>query len=409
MKKEMLQKYAKAIANIGANPQKGQSVLLMASTEEWEFANMVTEELYKSGAGDVILRWSNQKNDVLKYKYQTEESLSHVRKEEEAAWQEMVDTLPCRVLLKSDDPDGLKNTPMEKVQKANQKRQKIYKPYRDAIDNLHQWVIAAVPSKEWAKKVFPQESEEEALEHLWREVLSACHIDENNDPVEAWKKHDDTLKTNAKKMTDYNFQYLTYKSPNGTDFKCSLLPDGIWCGGSANTKGNVVFVPNMPTEEVFTSPLRGHCEGTLVATRPLSYMGNLIENFSITFKDGKAVSCKAEKGQEILEKMISMDENAGYLGELALVPVDSPISNSNVLFYTTLFDENAACHVALGAGFSDCVKDFEKYTDKELFEKGINDSMIHVDFMIGCDTLEITGHTNDGKDITIFKNGNWAI
>ena len=409
MKKELLEKYARAIATIGANPKKGQPVILTAQADQWEFANMVTEELYKAGAGSISLKWECQKNSVLRYTYEDEDTLSCVHKYEEAQWQEMVDTLPCRVLLDSEDPDGLKNAPMEKVQRANQKRRKIYKPYRDAVDNLHQWVIAAVPSKEWAKKVYPNESDENALEHLWREILSSCHIDENSDPVEAWKKHNETLRTNAQKMTDYNFQYLTYKSPNGTDFKCELLPDGIWCGGSAKTKGNVEFSPNMPTEEVFTSPLRGKCEGTLTATKPLSYMGNLIENFSITFKDGKAVSCKAEKGQEILEKMISMDENAAYLGELALVPVDSPISRSNVLFYNTLFDENAACHVALGAGFNECVRDFEKYTEKELFEKGINDSIIHVDFMIGCDTLEITGHTNDGRDITVFKNGNWAI
>ncbi len=409
MKKELLQKYARAIAVIGANPQKGQPVMLFAQVEQWEFANMVTEELYKAGAGSIYLKWESQKNSVLKYIYEDEDTLSCVHKYEEAQWQEMVDTLPCRVFLDSEDPDGLKQAPMKKVQSVNQKRQKVYKPYSDAIDNLHQWVIAAVPSKEWAKKVFPKESEADAIEHLWKEILSACHIDEQSDPAERWKEHNQTLKSNAEKMTDYNFQYLTYKSPNGTDFRCSLLPDGIWCAGSAKTKAGVVFSPNLPTEEVFTSPLRGQCEGTLVATMPLSYMGNLIENFSITFKDGRAVSCKAEKGQEILEKMISMDENAGYLGELALVPVDSPISKSGVLFYTTLFDENAACHAALGAGFKECVRDFEKYNDKELFQKGINDSIIHVDFMIGCDTLEITGHTNDGRDIVVFKNGSWAI
>ena len=409
MNKSLLQKYAKAVATIGANPKKGQSVLLMAETEEAEFANMVTEELYKAGAGDVILKWQNQKNDVLKYKYRTEEGLSQVRPSEEAAWKEMADTLPCRVFLDSSDPDGLKDAPMEKVQKANQKRNKIYKPYRDAIDNLHQWVIVSVPSYEWAKKVFPNESAEDALEHLWREVLTACHIEEDKDPVEEWKKHNATLKANAKKMSDLDFEYLSYKSPNGTDFKCELIPHALWCGGGAETKDGTAFQPNMPTEEVFTSPLKGHCEGTLVATRPLSYMGNLIENFSITFKDGKAVSCKAERGQEILEKMIAMDENAGYLGELAIVPVDSPISNSNVLFYTTLYDENAACHVALGAGFDECIRDFDKYTHEEIMAMGINDSMIHVDFMVGCESLEIVGHTRDGKDITVIKNGDWAI
>ena len=207
-----------------------------------------------------------------------------------------------------------------------------------------------------------------------------------------------------------DLDYLHYESKNGTDFKCWLIPGGKWHGGCDTLPANnVSYNPNMPSEEVFTSPMRGKCEGTLVATLPLSYQGNLIDKFSVTFKDGKAVSVKAEQGQELLEHMIKMDEGACMLGELALVPDDSPISNSSILFYNTLFDENAACHVALGAGFNETIPGFDKMSNEELKEKGINDSIIHVDFMVGSKELNVTGYTRDGKKVQIFKNGNWAI
>ena len=214
----------------------------------------------------------------------------------------------------------------------------------------------------------------------------------------------------AAAANNLDLEYLHYSAPNGTDFTCWLIPGSRWVGGCETLKTTgVEFNPNMPSEEVFTSPLRGKCEGTLVATLPLSYQGVLINSFSVDFKDGKAVAVHADEHQELLERMIKMDENACMLGELALVPADSPISNSGVLFYNTLFDENAACHVALGRGFNETLNGFEDMSDQEIKDAGVNDSMIHVDFMIGCKELNITGHTRDGRDIAIFKDGNWSI
>jgi len=210
-------------------------------------------------------------------------------------------------------------------------------------------------------------------------------------------------------LNNYHFDYLHYKGTNGTDFKCWLIPEAKWMGGGDNLKDGTFYNPNMPTEEVFTSPMKGKCEGTLVSSMPLSYQGNLIDKFSVTFEKGKAISCKAQQGEELLKKMIAMDDGACMLGELALVPVDSPISNSGILYYNTLYDENAACHVALGRGFSNVIEGYEDMTLEETYEMGINNSIIHVDFMIGCKELQINGYTKDGQEVAVFKDGNWSI
>ena len=320
-----------------------------------------------------------------------------------------VDQLPARIHIESADPDGLKGVSVPKMQKAQAARSTVLRPYRKAIDNKHQWTIIAVPSKKWAKKVFPGERASAAVEKLWQAILNAVRVTEDNDPEAAWAQHNATLQEKSQKLNDLQLDYLHYQAPNGTDFKCWLIPGAKWGGGGASILDGTFHNPNMPTEEVFTSPMRGRCEGTLVSTMPLSYQGNLIRNFSVTFENGRAVSCQAEQGQDLLEKMIHMDEGAAMLGELALVPYDSPISQSGILYYNTLFDENAACHVALGFGFPECVEGFDQMSEEELKEKGINDSIIHVDFMIGCKDLSITGYTREGKAVQIFKNGNWAI
>lgn len=409
MKKTILRKYARLAVRKGVNLKKGQGCAIYAQVEQHEFAEMVAEEAYRAGAKWVQVFWQDQAVRKLDLRHQTVTQLSRVEEWEKVQQQMFVDQLPARIHISSEDPDGLKGVSVPKMQKAQAARSTVLRPYRKAIDNKHQWTIIAVPSKKWAKKVFPGVRASVAEEKLWEAILQTVRVTPDNDPEAAWDQHNATLQEKSEKLNALDLDYLHYTAPNGTDFKCWLIPGAKWGGGGAAILDGTFYNPNMPTEEVFTSPLKGKCEGTLVSTMPLSYQGNLIDQFSITFENGRAVSCKAQQGQELLEKMLHMDEGASMLGELALVPHDSPVSNTGILFYNTLFDENAACHVALGFGFPECVEGFESMTDQELQEKGVNDSIIHVDFMIGSKDLDITGYTRDGKAVQIFKNGNWAI
>ena len=404
----VLRRYAQLIAVTGANVQPGQSVIIRCDVKQSDFAALVAEACYDCGAGKVRVDWTFQPLTKLTYNRRTLESLSTVEDWKKAQLQEMVDELPARIYIMSEDPDGLQGMDMEKMQAVNRAVYPITKPYSDAIENRTQWTIAAVPSPEWARKVFPDLSGADAVAKLWDAILQTVHITEDNDAIEAWKRHNANFDAHSAWLNAQKFDSITYKSANGTDFRAELIPEGQWCGGSEDTIGGVVFNPNMPTEEIFTTPMRGKAEGTLVSTKPLSWNGQLIENFSITFRDGKAVSWQAEKGQELLDKMINMDEGASRLGELALVPVSSPISQSGILFYETLFDENASCHVALGRGFNDCIEGYKTRTDEECKALGVNESMIHVDFMVGAPDLCITGWKN-GVPTPIFVNGEWAV
>ncbi len=408
MDKNKLKSYARLIAGSGLNVQKGQRVVIQCGLDQPEFVAMVVEECYKFGAESVTVKWSYMPVSKLNYIYRSLETLSEVTDIEKAEWQSRVDHLSCLLWLDSDDPDGLSGTDNEKISKANMARYPIIKPYRDALENKYQWCIAAVPGKEWARKVFPDLSAEEAVEKLWEAILYTSRVTE--EPVKEWDRHNATLAKRCEFLNKYKFDRLEYKSSNGTDFTVGLNQKGIFCGGGETTLGaGVYFNPNIPTEEVFTTPMRGRADGKVVATKPLSYQGKLIENFWIEFKDGKAVKVGAEKNQDLLEKMIAMDEGAAYLGEVALIAYNSPINNTDILFYNTLFDENASCHLALGRGFNNCLENYEQYTNEQCRELGVNNSMIHVDFMIGSKDMSIVGITTDGKRVQIFKNGNWAF
>lgn len=408
MDKTKLEKYAKLIAGSGLNVQKGQKVVIQCGLDQPDFVTMVVEECYKLGAASVIVKWSHMPVTKLNYTYRTLETLSTVTPVERAEWQSRVDELSCLLWLDSDDPDGLSGTDNEKISKANMARYPVIKPYRDAIENKYQWCIAAVPGREWAKKVFPDLPVEEAVEKLWEAILYTSRV--SDEPVKEWETHNATLAKRCEFLNKYKFDRLEYKSSNGTDFTVGLNPKGIFCGGGETTLGaNVYFNPNIPTEEVFTTPMRGRADGKVVATKPLSYQGKLIENFWFEFKDGKVVKLGAEKNRDLLEKMVSMDEGAAYLGEVALIAYKSPINDTGILFYNTLFDENASCHLALGRGFNNCLEDYEQYTNEQCRELGVNNSMLHVDFMLGSADMSIVGVTADGKRVQIFKNGNWAF
>ena len=407
MKKTVMRSYAKLIVRVGANVQKGQEVRVFASLDQPEFIKMLVEECYKAGASRVTVDWNYPELTKLAARYMKLRDLSETREWEKARMQDMVDHLPVRIFIESEDPDGLRGI-NPKYFKAFAARIKISKPYRDAIDNKHQWCIAAVPGEAWAKKVHPELSKRAAVEQLWRDILYTARAD-GEDPIADWEEHNRDLKARSKYLNDLHLRELRYHSANGTDFKVGLIPTAEFHAGRDTTMQGVVYDPNMPTEEVFTSPDRRTAEGIVYATKPLSYQGQLIENFSVRFEKGRAVEVKAEKGQDVLEQIISMDEGCHYLGECALVPKESPIHQSGLLFYNTLFDENAACHLALGFGFDECVKGFENMTKEELYEIGVNDAGNHTDFMIGSDDLSIDGVDEHGNVHPIFRNGTWAF
>ena len=408
VKKELLQEYAKVVANIGARVQKGEIVIIRPQLDQPEFVTMVDEECYKAGAKEVIVRWSHDQISRLHYKYQTVSNLGKVDMISLAQYKYMVKYLPTVIHIISEDPDAMKGINQMKIAKAQQRIYPKIKKYIDDAEGKYKWTIAAVPGKAWAKKVFPQLSEEEAMDKLWEAILHTARIEENKG-VQNWEEHNNILVSKREKLINMRLKALHYKASNGTDFHVELDPNRKWGAGIETAPNKGEYNPNMPTEEVFTSPMMGKCEGKLVASLPLSYNGELIEDFSISFKDGKVSEVKARKNQKLLEQMVSMDEGASMLGEVALVPFESPINESGILFYNTLFDENAVCHVALGMGFRELVPNSEGMTTEELKAIGLNDSMIHVDFMIGTRDLDIVGEDEKGNKIQIFKNGTWAF
>ncbi len=403
----LLRKYAELIVRTGANVRPGQTVQLTASVEQHRFAALVIEACYRAGAKKVNVNWTCDAQNRLNYLYADEEVLSRVLPWEEEKARQMTEDLPCRIFIESEDPDALAGIDPQKLSAVTRRRGSVLKPYRDAIEGKHQWVIAAHPSEKWAKKCFPDA--EDAEDRLWDAILATVRVTEDNDPEAEWRAHTGFIEQKAAWLNAQGFSALRYSSANGTDFTVSLIPEAKWEGaGAVNSTNGAFYIPNMPTEEIFTSPMAGRCEGTLVAVKPLSWNGQLIEDFSVIFRDGKAVSCRAAKGQELLERMIRMDEGACMLGEVALVPKESPVNRCGFLFYETLFDENACCHCALGMGFKEVLPGGDDLTMAEARAKGINDSVIHVDFMIGADDLSIDGIRPDGTAVPVFRNGTWA-
>ena len=408
MNKTRLRKYANLIARCGVNVQKGQEVVINAGLDQPEFVKMVVEECYKAGAKDVSVDWHYQPLTKTHVRYCSDKVLATVEKWQIERLEHRAEILPCMIHLISDDPDGLAGINQKKMAKSMAARSKIIKPIRTKMENKYQWCIAAVPGKEWAKKVFPGERASVAIEKLWEAILSTSRV--NDDPIEAWRQHNENLAAKCEYMNSLGIKELKYKSASGTDFRVGLLPNAIFMAGGEETLGRGVYYnPNIPSEELFTSPRRGDADGIVYSSRPLSYGGELIDEFWIRFEGGRAVEVGAKKNEALLREMIAMDEGASYLGEVALVPYSSPIRESGLLFYNTLFDENAACHLALGRGFTNVIRGYENYTEKELHEMGINDSFMHEDFMIGTEDMDITAVCEDGREIAIFRGGEWAF
>ncbi len=408
MNKTRLKKYARLIAKCGVNVQKGQDVIIAAELDCPEFVKMLVDECYKAGARKVSVDWSYQPLTKLHVRYCSEKVLSTLEDWQIEKWEHQAKTLPCKIYLTSEDPDGLAGMNQRKFAKTAAARSKIIKPIRNKMENKYQWCIAAVPGSGWAKKVFPTLRTSVAIEKLWEAILDTSRVHE--DPIEEWRLHNENLAKKCEYLNGLNIKKLHYKASNGTDFTVGLIPDALFCAGGEEAQGSgIYFNPNIPSEEAFTSPDKDTAEGIVYSSLPLSYGGQLIENFSMKFEKGKVVEVKAEKNEELLREMIAMDPGAAYLGEVALVPYSSPIRESGILFYNTLFDENAACHLAIGRGFTNVLKDYDKYTEEEAHAKGINDSITHVDFMIGTKDLSIVAVTEDGKEVKIFENGNWAF
>ena len=408
MNKKRLRKYAELIAKVGANVQKGQNVIIAAELDQPEFVEMLVAECYKRGAKRVFVDFMHQPLTKYAVRYCSEKVLGSLEDWQIQKWEWQADTLPAKIYLLSEDPDGLKGINQKKFAKANAARSKVIKPIRDKMENKYQWCIAAVPGKDWAKKVFPGVRSSVAVEKLWEAILDTARV--YDDPIAEWNTHNENLKKRCDHLNSLGIKELHYTASNGTDLRIGLNPEALFMGGGEFLmNSDVYFNPNIPTEEAYTSPMKGKAEGIVYSSMPLSHDGQLVDKFWFRFEGGKIVDLGAECGKEVLTEMINMDEGAAYLGEVALVPYSSPIRKSGILFYNTLFDENAACHLAIGRGFTNVLKNFENYTEEEAHKLGVNDSIIHVDFMIGTADLSITGKTENGTEIKIFENGEWCF
>lgn len=408
MNKQIYETYAKLAVQVGINLEKGQDVCIYGSTNVTEFVKEIVKECYERGARSVRVEWSCDEISKMHYLYQDTEVLSEVTKWQEEKAKYQAETLPCKIHIMDKDPEAFAGIDLQKMAQVRKAQMAVLKKYRDMADNRDQWLIVAVPSEGWAKKVFPGLDGKEAVDKLWEAIIKTMRMD-CEDPVAAWEAHVANILDKCEKLNAMNLDYLTYKSANGTNLKVKLQPNHVWLGARETNMLGRSFTANMPTEEVFTMPKRDGVDGVVVSTKPLSLNGQLVENFTVTFKDGKAVDVKAEKGLEVLETMLDMDESSRHLGEVALVPYNSPINETGLIFFNTLFDENACCHFAFGFAFKNNIKGYETMSEEDFKEVGFNDSVNHVDFMVGSPDLSIIGYDFEGKSYEIFKDGLWAI
>ena len=406
--KENLENYAELAVKVGVNVQPGQTLVVNTTLEGAELVRIIVRKAYEIGARNVIVNWNDDIVNRTKFELAPDEIFNEYPEWRAKETIELSENGAAFLSVISSSPDLLKNVKRERIansQKASGMALKKWRQYMQS-DKIS-WSIVAVPSQAWADKVFPDEAEENRIEKLWDAIFTATRADVDQ-PVEAWKKHDDTLHEKVDYLNEKNYQKLHYTAP-GTDLTIELPEKHLWVGaGSINEKGHS-FMANMPTEEVFTVPLKTGVNGTVTSTKPLSYSGNIINHFSITFKEGRIVDVKAEQGEEILKQLVETDEGSHYLGEVALVPFHSPISESNILFYNTLFDENASNHLAIGSSYAFCIEGGKTMNQQELAENGLNESLTHVDFMIGSAEMNIDGIKPDGSSEPVFRNGDWAF
>lgn len=406
---EILRKYAKLSISIGVNVQPKQTLVIKSPVECFNFTRMIVDEAYKIGAKEVVVHWNDEECGKLKYLNSPMEIF-----ESYPDW--MKDSMltyakegACFLSISASNPELLKDVDPKKIAAFQKTSSIATKKFSERLmSNKNSWSVIALPTKGWATKVFPNLSEEDAINKLWENIFKIVRVDKD-DPIEAWNYHKKTLIDKINYLNSKNFKSLHYTNSLGTDLVLELVDNHLWAGGAEYTPEGVEFIANIPTEEIFSMPKKTGVNGRVFSSKPLNYGGNLINNFSLTFKDGKVVDFDAEQGYDSLKSLIETDEGSHYLGEVALVPFDSPISNSNIVFFNTLFDENASCHLALGKAYNLCVKNGSTKTTEEILALGGNDSLTHVDFMIGTSDLSITGIGFDDSETPVFINGNWAI
>ncbi|WP_277714657.1 aminopeptidase [Bacillus atrophaeus] len=403
-----LSTYALLAVEVGVNVQKGQHVVVNASTEVRDFVRLIVKHAYEKGAKHVTVNWQDDEVSRLKYELAPPEAFDEYPEWEAKGKEALAEKGAAFISVVSSSPDLLKGIESKRIaafQKAVGKALHTYRQYIQS-DKVS-WTVIGAASAGWASKVFPGHSEEEAIQLLWEEIFNTTRVNEEN-PIQAWKEHDQTLHEKVDHLNAKHYSALHYQA-EGTDLTIELPKKHVWAGaGSINENGNE-FMANMPTEEVFTLPQKDGVNGTVSSTKPLSYGGNIIDNFTLTFKNGRIVDIKAEKGEDILKELVETDEGSHYLGEVALVPYDSPISKSDILFYNTLFDENASNHLAIGSAYAFNIEGGKQMSREELVKEGLNESITHVDFMIGSKDMSIDGITADGKREPVFRNGNWAF
>ena len=405
-----LREYAKLLVEIGVNIQKGQTLLLFAPVDQAPFARMCADVAYENGCREVVMMWNDDHMTRAKYLYADDAVFDEFPQFRADLYTHYAKEGAAFLHLISDDPENLLGVDSGRILRSHKASGEKLKEYRRLQDqNVFPWGIGALSSPKWAKKVFPELSEEDAVNALWDKIFMACRVKGDGTAVEAWKQHANSLKEHVRILNEYHFEKLHYENALGTDLWVELADEHVWEAGGDRTAQGQEYMPNIPTEECFTANKKTGINGVVCASLPLCRDGNVIENIRFTMKDGKIVKAEATKGEDVLKAAISVDEGASYFGEVALVPYDSPISNSKTLYYETLFDENAACHFAFGKAYASNVAGGTSMTKEELLAAGLNDSITHVDFMVGTADLKVTGYTHDGKEIPVFVDGNFAF
>lgn len=409
MEMKQLEKYAKLLVRTGINLQDNQILVVNCPVECAYFGRAITKEAYAAGARKVVMNWRDDliaRETLLNAK---DEIFDEFPEWQKAFYNDHADQGAAFLSISASDPEVFKGVDPTRMARQNKASSTAIAHYRSKMmSNYNAWCVASIPTDSWAVKVFPGVSVEEAVEKLWEAIFKSVRVDQA-DPVAAWDEHKANLMRRMKCLNDYNFKSLKYKNSIGTDFSVALVDKHIWLGGSEFTPEGVEFIANMPTEEIFTAPAMKGSYGKVVSSMPLNYNGNLIDRFSLTFEDGKIVDFTAEEGYDVLKGLLDTDEGARHIGEVALVPYDSPISNLKTLFFNTLYDENASCHFAFGKAYPVNVEGGKEASNEELKALGINDSLTHVDFMIGTADLSIIGVQEDGTEVTVFENGNFAF
>lgn len=405
----MLDKYAELIVRQGVNLQPQQELVIDASIENYELVRAITKVAYRFNAKDVVVHYHDEEVSKMRYENCEKEHFETVPAYLRELRNEYAHKHAAIIQITSNDPEAMKDIDPVKITTWNKAVHQACQEFYDHLDlGIDRWCIVGAPSVKWAKKVFPHMNENDAVEALWHAIFKVTRCDQD-DPIEAWNQHRASFEKRVKILNESKIQSLHLTNHLGTDLTIGLPSHYLFAGGGSYTTDGIYSFPNIPTEEIFASPLRNQVNGIVYSSMPLNYNGHIIDDFQITFKDGKIIDYQAKQGYELLKNIIETDEGSHYLGEVALVPYDSPIRQMNILFYNTLFDENASCHLAIGRGFAECIQDGLTMDKQQLLEKGINDSLTHVDFMIGTQDLQISAILENQEEMKIFENGQFVF